>query len=122
LINGDAVRIGVVGPCGAGKSTLVAALKQNGYEGKHIAQEHSYVPYMWKRITDPDVLIYLFVSYPISKGRRSLNWNEAEYQEQIRRLEHARENADLIIDTDPLDPEQVLTQVLQFLHESENKV
>jgi dephospho-CoA kinase len=38
------LRIGVVGPCAAGKTTLVAALKNRGYEVHHIAQEHSYVP------------------------------------------------------------------------------
>jgi len=33
----------------------------------HIAQEHSYVPYMWKRITNPDLLIYLNASFEVSQ-------------------------------------------------------
>ncbi|RPI83958.1 MAG: hypothetical protein EHM41_14620 [Chloroflexi bacterium] len=107
--------VGVVGPCGAGKSTLVAGLKKHGIQGKHIAQEHSYVPYMWKRITNPDVLVYLAVSYPVSRIRRTLNWNENEYEEQLRRLEHAREHADLVLDTNPLNEQEVLDKVLEYL-------
>ncbi len=107
--------IGVVGACGAGKSSLVAGLQIQGYKSRHIAQEHSYVPDMWKRITDPDVLIYLEVSYENTVIRRKLNWTIDEYTEQQRRLRHARSNADLIIDTNPLTKEQVLEKALAFL-------
>jgi deoxyadenosine/deoxycytidine kinase len=107
--------IGVVGPCGAGKSTLTNALDALGYRTRHIAQEHSYVKDMWKRLTNPDVLVFLQASYPVASQRRSLDWTEADYLEQQRRLSHAREHADLFINTDPLDPKQVLAQVLAFL-------
>ena len=107
--------IGVVGPCGSGKSTLIAGLERAGFRCRHIAQEHSYVPTMWKRITNPDLLIYLNASFEVSTKRRKLNWNEAEYQEQLRRLEHARQHADLIIETDGLSPEEVLERVLSFI-------
>ncbi len=107
--------IGIVGPCGAGKSTLANALDALGYRTRHIAQEHSYVKDMWKRLTNPDLLIFLQVSYTAACQRRSLNWTEADYLEQQRRLAHAREHADLFIDTDPLDPNQVLERVLAFL-------
>ena len=109
--------IGVVGPCAAGKSTLVASLRSKGYIGKHIAQEHSYVQDMWKRITDPDILVFLEVSYPASVKRRKLDWTETEYQVQLSRLENAHRHADLVIFTDPLTPEQVLDRVLDFLNE-----
>jgi ATPase subunit of ABC transporter with duplicated ATPase domains len=111
----EKVRIGIVGPCAAGKTTLVAALKELGYEVHHIAQEHSYVPYMWKRITNPDVLIYLHVSYPLTLIRRKMDWTEAEYNEQLHRLRDARQNAHLFVDTDPLAPKEVLEMVLNFL-------
>ncbi|MBN1303210.1 MAG: AAA family ATPase [Anaerolineales bacterium] len=107
--------IGVVGPCGAGKTTLVRGLKEHGYHLRHIAQEHSYVPYMWKRISNPDILIFLQVSYPVSMQRRKMNWTEAEFQEQQRRLAHALEHADFILDTDQLMIEEVLERVLSFL-------
>jgi deoxyadenosine/deoxycytidine kinase len=109
------LRIGVVGPCASGKTTLVAGMKKLGYEVRHIAQEHSYVPDMWKRISNPDVLIYLQVSYPLTIARRKMDWTEREYEEQIYRLRHARENADLIIDTDLLDKDQVVQKVLTYL-------
>ena len=107
--------IGVVGPCGAGKSTLTQALEARGYSTRHIAQEHSYVKDMWQRITDPDTLIYLHVSYEVSQARRRMNWRESEYEEQIRRLRHAREHADLEVDTDHLTPEELVAQVMAFL-------
>ena len=107
--------IGVVGPCGAGKSSLVAGLKSNGYLPRHIAQEHSYVPDMWRRLTNPDVLVYLDVSYENTILRRKLDWIYAEYQEQVHRLRHARQNADLYIDTNGLSVEQVLQNVITYV-------
>lgn len=109
--------MGIVGPCTAGKSTLIQALGEvySKVELRHIAQEHSYVQYMWQRISQPVWLIFLDVSYGVSLRRKNLNWTEAEYQEQQRRLAHAREHADLIIDTDGLTPEGVAERVKGFL-------
>jgi deoxyadenosine/deoxycytidine kinase len=109
--------IGVVGPCGSGKSTLIMGLNQYGYMCRHIAQEHSYVQAMWQIITKPNVLIYLNASFQTSTLRRKLNWHESDYIEQLRRLAHAREHAKLIIDTDDLTSQQVLQQALDFLKE-----
>jgi RNase adaptor protein for sRNA GlmZ degradation len=107
--------IGIVGPCGAGKSTLIQGLEALGYHCRHIAQEHSYVPYMWKRITNPAFLIYLHASFGVCTRRRMLNWLEADFLEQLRRLDHARQHADLIVDTDDRSPQQVLELVAAFL-------
>lgn len=109
--------IGVVGPCGSGKSTLIAGLEKHGYHCRHIAQEHSYVKHMWQAITNPDILIFLQCSFENSTTRRKLNWVIADYEEQLRRLAHAREHAHLIIDTDSLNVDGVLTQSLNFLKE-----
>src|SRR5687767_7049522 len=89
--------IGVVGPCGAGKSTLVAGLEKHGYACRHIAQEHSYVPDMWQLITQPDILIYLDATFAVSTARAKLNWLKKDYIEQLKRLAHAREHANLFI-------------------------
>ena len=104
--------IGVVGPCGAGKSSLVAGLKLQGYHIKHIGQEHSYVPDMWRRLTNPDLLIYLDVSYENTILRRKLDWSYEEYSEQLHRLRHARQYADLYLDTNTLS----LNDVIQIVH------
>jgi cytidylate kinase len=112
---GSKLLIGIVGPCGSGKSTLSAGLKRYGYACRHIAQEHSYVPSMWQKITQPDVLIYLNASFPVSTARRKLNWQKEDHDEQLRRLSHAREHAQLAIDTDDLTPEQVLQTALDYL-------
>ena len=107
--------IGVVGPCGAGKSTLVAGLEKKGYACRHIAQEHSYVPDMWQLITQPGILIYLNASFAVSTDRTKLNWLEKDHAEQLRRLSHARAHANLLIETDDLTPEGVLQRALDFL-------
>jgi len=107
--------IGVVGPCGSGKSTLIAGLNQHGCICRHIAQEHSYVPAMWQIITKPNILIYLHASFQTSTARRKLIWNKRDHAEQLRRLAHARVHANLIINTDDLTPSQVLQQTLDFL-------
>jgi cytidylate kinase len=109
------ILVGIVGPCGSGKSTLIASLEARGYPCRHIAQEHSYVKDMWKRITNPDVLIFLQASFPVCTARRKLNWNEADFAEQQRRLSHALANADLIVDTDALTPDEVAARALEFL-------
>ncbi|NJC95094.1 MAG: hypothetical protein C3F07_14115 [Anaerolineales bacterium] len=107
--------VGVVGPCGSGKSTLIAGLEKHGYSCRHIAQEHSYVQAMWQIISKPDVLIYLHASFPVSTARRRLDWREKDYDEQYRRLSHARDHAHIIIDTDDLTPDQVLQKALEHL-------
>mgnify|MGYP000906944216 CR=1 FL=1 len=107
--------IGIVGPCGSGKSTLQAGLEKHGYRCRHIAQEHSYVKQMWQVITKPDLLIFLECSFENCTDRRKLNWLISDYQEQQRRLSHAHEHANLIIDTNIKNPEQVLDTALKFL-------
>lgn len=107
--------IAIVGPCGAGKSTLENGLKAHGYRARAIVQEHSYVPTMWQRLTNPDILIFLQASRLTGASRRQLNWTEAEWQEQQRRLSHARQHAHFYLDTDNLEIEEVLHAVLEFL-------
>ncbi|HNS07503.1 MAG TPA: hypothetical protein PKZ26_01010 [Anaerolineaceae bacterium] len=104
--------IGVVGVCASGKSTLIKGLIQQGYRCRHIAQEHSYVPDMWYRLSRPDILIFLQVSYEITLKRKNLNWNKSEYETQLQRLQHARQNAHIIIDTDLLTPEELVARTI----------
>lgn len=107
--------IGILGPCSAGKSTLIKKLKEVGYRCRHIAQEHSYVPDMWQRLVDPLVLIYLDVSYDVSMRRKQLNMSPKEFDEQIARLDHARNHADIYLQTDPLNPGEVFEVILEGL-------
>lgn len=107
--------IGLVGPCGSGKSTLAGRLRARGYRVKHIAQEHSFAKDMWKRIANPDVLVFLDASYLVTNARRDLGWTESDYREQHRRLAHARQHADLYIFTDALSVENVEKKIVEFL-------
>ena len=111
----DHIVIGLVGPCTSGKSLLRENLEKLGFTTRHIAQEHSFVQDMWKKITHPDVLVFLDVSYPITRIRRKWDFQEADYQEQLRRLAHARKNADIYVNTDELSPDEVLAQVLEHI-------
>lgn len=109
--------VGIVGPCCAGKSTLVAALAAHGHNARHIAQEHSYVPRMWQVIGRADVLVFLDVSYPVAQERRWMNWQPADMEEQQRRLAHARQHCQLYVATDGLSILAVRERVLAFLAE-----
>lgn len=112
----QATRIGIVGPCKSGKSTLTHNLTQAGYQAHQIAQEHSFAPTMWQRIGQPDLLIYLHCEHA-SSVERGLRWSEAEYIEQQPRLSHARQHAALELATDAESPEEILIKVLAFLDE-----
>ncbi len=105
----------IVGPCASGKTTLADGLQAQGYDARQISQEHSYVQDMWKQITDPDILIYLDVSFETCTERKQLNWKQKEFDEQVRRLSHARENCDLYIFTDDLAQDEILSHVLREL-------
>lgn len=107
------ITIGVVGPCAAGKTTLIKKLEEHGYHARQIAQEHSYVQDMWARISKPSLLIYLDVSYENTISRKRLNWSRNEYQIQIERLNHARNHADIFIDTNNQSSDDVFIQALE---------
>jgi thymidylate kinase len=109
------VKIGVVGPCGAGKSTLVQALRERGIDAHEIAQEHSGVPAMWQRITRPDLLVYLDVSRETAERRLERELPPEWWEEMTARLAHARAHADLIVETGGRTPEEVAGRVAEFL-------
>jgi len=114
----DARRIGIVGPCSSGKSTLARILRAQGYCVKEIMQEHCAAPMMWRRITNPDVLIYLDVSMDVAARREGLEAPSSWWVEEREvRLAHARANCDLYVDTSALTPEDVLAQVADYLQE-----
>ncbi|MBC8448497.1 MAG: hypothetical protein H8D78_12185 [Chloroflexi bacterium] len=114
------MRIAVVGPCGSGKTMLVAALCALGYEARECVQEHSYVPAMWQRISRPDVLIYLDLSLPVLRQRKPRSdWTPAILDEQHRRLAHARAQCALYVQTEDLTLQGVLERVMDFLRQLE---
>lgn len=116
LVNSKTLLVAVVGPCSCGKSTLTKALKAAGYNARHPAQEHSYVPNMWERITQPDVLIYLDVDYVNARLRRPhIDGGPQRLAEQHHKLRHAREHCDFYLDTSGLSAAEVETAVLTFL-------
>jgi hypothetical protein len=107
--------IAVVGPCASGKSSLVRRLEALGYNVRHVAQDHSYVPDMWRRLTDPDLLIYLDVELSTIARRRRISWGERYLAKERHRLRHARQHCDFYLATDDLTEEEVLEQVVAFL-------
>lgn len=110
------MRIAVVGPCAAGKSTLVPALREAGFEARQPAQEHAYAPTMWQRFSQPDILIYLDINYESARQRRPhIDGGPERLEVQHRRLAHAREHCDFYLDTSNLTPHEVREAVFQFL-------
>ena len=96
---------------------LAARLRQLGYDASSAAQDHSFVPDMWRRLNPPDILIYLDVSLQEARkrGRQGSGWDQSYLDEQHRRLEHARRHCHLYLPTDGLVEEEVLARVLDFL-------
>lgn len=112
----QSIRVALVGPCASGKSTLAKSLKAAGLEVRQPAQEHSFVPDMWQRLSKPDVLIFLDVDYTHFQKRRPINDGGPNYlNEQYRRLAHAQKHCDFYLNTSGLDVEEVKTAVFQFL-------
>lgn len=111
-------RVAVVGPCSAGKSTLAKTLKSLGFDTRQPAQEHSYVPDMWRRISRPDILIYLDVDFPHAQERRPhLDGGLPRLHIQQERLRHARQHCDFYLDTSTLSPDEVSDTVVAFLRQ-----
>ncbi len=104
----------IVGPCTSGKSTLARALVARGYDARSLAQEHSSIRRMHLR-HDPDVLVYLDVSYPEIRLRRPISWGPDRLKRAKERLAPAREDAHLYVHTDGKGPGRVLEEVLEYL-------
>lgn len=112
------LRVAVVGPCSAGKTTLAKALKSLGLDTRQPAQEHSYVADMWRRVSRPDILIYLDVDYANATRRRPhLDGGLPRLHMQQERLIHARQHCDLYLDTSALSPAEVQERVIAFLQQ-----
>ena len=108
--------IAVVGPCAAGKSSLVKRLKAEGYNIRAVSQEHSYAPDMWRRVLPTDTLIYLDAALQTIARRRRISWGQKRLDALNHRLRHARAHADFYLQTDTLTPEEVAAQVKKFLN------
>jgi deoxyadenosine/deoxycytidine kinase len=107
--------IAIIGPCASGKTTLTKSLQERGYNAREVNQEHSYVATMWRRLTDPDLLIYLNVSQEAASQRRRSEAQAAWWEAMEQRLQHALQHADLVIETDGLKEGEVLDRALAFL-------
>ncbi len=115
--------IAIVGPCSSGKSTLAPALKALGFKVRQPTQEHAYVLDKWQRFSQPDILIYLDITYEEARRRRPhIDGGPQRLAEQHRRLSHARQHTDFYLDTSNLTPGEVQTAVLIFLREFTGKM
>lgn len=113
---GDLPLIKVVGVSGSGKSTLVRGLRQAGYHARPISQEHSNIPDLWRQFEPPALLVYLNVTPAAQQARRpDVTWTEIAHRDEVQRLRHAWEHADLRIDTSDLSPASVLDLALTYL-------
>ena len=105
----------VVGPCGAGKSTLVSALRARGFAARAVAQEHSIIPGLWRHAGMPAALILLEARRSTITRRRGGDFPGWLLRQQQERLALAREHADLRIATDEATPEQIVAEVVDYL-------
>lgn len=106
------MRIGVVGVCASGKSTLVTGLRALGYDAFSICQEHSASPHLWQH-AHPDFLVCLDASLESIRTRRTVPWGSERIAAQTERLADARRHCHLFLPTDGLSREEVLARVVQ---------
>jgi hypothetical protein len=111
-----ALRIVVVGPCAAGKTTLVSNLCRLGYNIHSCAQEHSSVSRLWTVRCRADVLIHLDAELEtIARRQNRTDWTMRRLDAQRHRLVDARKHCDLYLRTDGLTREQVAAAAAEFL-------
>lgn len=103
----------VVGPCAAGKTTLVQRLVDAGVPARAIAQEHSVVPTLFLRYPGAG-LIYLTADWTVLRRRRPRSGGRAQYAEEMRVLQAARAAAALVVHTDSRTPDAVAALVLSW--------
>ena len=114
----EAPRVVVVGPDAAGKTELVRRLRALGYNARSCAQDHSYVPDMWRRLARPDFLVYVDARLETIARRRAIDWGQKRLDEINARLAHARAHCDFYLPTDDLKPEDVVDRVRAALAEA----
>jgi ribose 1,5-bisphosphokinase PhnN len=107
----QAPRVVVVGPDASGKTELVRRLRASGYNARSCAQDHSYVPDMWRRLSRPDFLVYLDARLETIARRRAIDWGQERLDQLNARLAHARAHCDLYLPTDDLEPADVVERV-----------
>ena len=66
-------------------------------------------------IAQPDLLVYLDASFQTCCRRKDLNWRQPDYKEQLLRLAHAKDNCDILVQTDGHSEASVLDEVLSRL-------
>ncbi len=106
----------IVGVCGSGKTTLAGLLRAAGYNARSCAQEHSYVPYLWK-MKQPDCTIYLEAANDVVRERCDVTWYDAYLEDERRHLALARQECNLFIDTTSLTIEEVYAKALEYLRQ-----
>jgi hypothetical protein len=104
--------IGVVGNCVSGKTTLVAGLKEKGYQAVNIPQEHSVTPRFWRKF-NVDFLVMLSCTLATAQTRRKIPWGQVRLDRQAAILADARANCQLYLPTDDFTIPEVLEQVIQ---------
>lgn len=108
--------IKVVGVSASGKSTLVAALREHGYDARAVSQEHSHAVTLWKQFDLPRVLIYLDCTLAVQQQRRpDVAWDAANLAAERQRLHDAYAEADLRINTAEFSSAEVLRLALAYL-------
>ena len=110
------MKIAVVGVCASGKTTLVAGLKAAGFDAYNVAQEHSGIHDFWAK-RHPDILVMIDATMPAIHKRRVVYWDESRLEVQHKRLADAKAHADLYIQTDQYNAQQVRDKVINFIQE-----
>lgn len=86
-----------------------------GIDAYSVAQEHSIVHDLWWH-QEPDILVMLDVSLDEIRRRKSNPaWPKWIFDVQSERLNHARQNAWLTLDTDTMSANEIADSIRQAI-------
>jgi gluconate kinase len=111
------MRVAVVGPCASGKTTIAAALTECGFDAYVVGQEHSDIHWLWQR-QQPDAVVFLDVPLEVIRIRRGADWPLWLFERQLKRLQNARDNANVVIQNVSATPSEIAVQISDELRES----
>lgn len=103
----------MVGVCASGKTTLSETLRPWGIPVHPVAQEHSQVARLYRRL-GPRPLVLLVASWETVHRRRTFSFEPQFFTTEWERLADARREANLVVHTDGLSPDEVAKVVADW--------
>lgn len=108
------MKIAMVGTCASGKTTIATELRLRGHDAYVVSQEHSIVRNLWNH-QQPQLVVLLDVDFDTVRRRRGGSWPRWLFDLQQERLKHARQNADLVLNSSHLTVDEIVASITSLI-------